>query len=175
MKFNTYLNYWWIWGINGKIIDIENYQKIIDKLDLSPTSREGWRYLDQIELESNLSRSTWIIKWKCHIALKYWWDFWGIWTSFSYHIHNQTKSCHTLGHAVIENGYLSLLFLPRCAIWQRHRKITLLMRKPPSFVAIPLFIKCLSNIQMVLILSLVLSSVNLGLFSFWYFKLGVGS
>ena len=75
----------------------------------------------------------------------------------SYHIHNETKLCHTLGYAVIEKGYLSLLFLPRCAIWRRHRNITLLMRKPPSFVAISLFIKHLSNIQMVLIHSLVIT------------------
>ena len=93
----------------------------------------------------------------------------------SYHIQNETKLCHTLGYAVIEKGYLSLLFLPRCAIWRRHRNITLLMRKPPSFVAISLFIKHLSNIQMVLIHSLVITSVNLGLFSFWYFIMGVGS
>ena len=79
----------------------------------------------------------------------------------SYHIQNETKLCHTLGYAVIEKGYLSLLFLPRCAIWRRHRNITLLMRKPPSFVVISLFIKHLSNIQMVLIHSLVITFFSL--------------
>ena len=38
-------------------------------------SGECWRW-EQIELESNLSRSTWIIKWKCHIMLmKFWKEF----------------------------------------------------------------------------------------------------